>query len=126
VSARRAFAARRLALAAATLVTALLAACGGGGGGGGSGDGGSNGGVTSPPADQPPPPGSNFFPLSAGARWVYADYSGDGTTPSALYQMDVGATSQVGGHVLTSLVTTSLDATRPWATTRATCRRRTD
>lgn len=113
MSARRAFAARRLALAAATLVTALLAACGGGGGGGGSGDGGSNGGVTSPPADQPPPPGSNFFPLSAGARWVYADYSGDGTTPSALYQMDVGATSQVGGHVLTSLVTTSLDANPP-------------
>lgn len=107
MSPRPTMAARAHALAAATLAAALLAACGGGGGG----DGGNPGGAPTPPTSDPPPPaGSNYFPLSAGARWVYADYAFDNPNPSSLYQMDVGSTTQVDGHALVALPATSLDA----------------
>ena len=99
--------ARWRALAAPAFAAALLAACGGGGGSDSAPIGG--GGQTPPASDPPPASGSNYFPLSSGARWVYADYSSDSDTPSALYQVDTGATTQVGGHVVTSLQTTSLD-----------------
>ncbi|MCK9684733.1 FG-GAP-like repeat-containing protein [Scleromatobacter humisilvae] len=99
---------RGRAVAAATLAAALLAACGGGGGNDAGNPGG--GGSTPPPSDSSPPSGSNYFPLAPGARWVYADYANGGDTPSALYQLDTGATTQVDGHTVTSLVSTSLDA----------------
>ena len=107
MSTRTMMATRGRALATATLAAALLAACGGGGGGDGGNPGG---GATPPPSDSSPPAGSNYFPLATGARWVYADYSFDSPTPSALYQVDVGSTTQVDGHALVDLPTTSLDA----------------
>lgn len=110
MSARLACAARRHALAAATLAAVFLAACDGGGSGdAGSGAGGPGGGVSPPTADAPPPAGSNFFPLSAGARWMYADFYGDTNVPPALVQVDAGASSQVDGHAAVGVTITLLE-----------------